>query len=158
MESGWKEQFADAPDVLKARPDQKTVVRAAGVAIGDGDFVTMAGPCSVETERQLMETAEFVARAGARVLLYGPGMMHSKGVIVDDRIGLIGSANFDLRSLFVNFEIGMIVYSESDIRAMQAWAAELIEHCHKPRAERSNRYRHVRSLAEEVSRLLAPLL
>jgi cardiolipin synthase len=97
-------------------------------------------------------------RAGARVLLYGPGMMHSKGVIVDDRIGLIGSANFDLRSLFVNFEIGMIVYSEPDIRAMQAWAAELIEHCHKPRAERSTRYRHVRSLAEEVSRLLAPLL
>jgi 3-deoxy-7-phosphoheptulonate synthase len=69
--SGWKEQFADAPDVLKTRPDQKTVVRAGGVAIGGGEFVTMAGPCSVETERQVMETAEFVARAGARVLRGG---------------------------------------------------------------------------------------
>jgi 3-deoxy-7-phosphoheptulonate synthase len=69
--SGWKEQFADAPDVLKAHPEQKTVVRAGRVAIGGGEFVTMAGPCSVETERQLMETATFVARAGARVLRGG---------------------------------------------------------------------------------------
>jgi 3-deoxy-7-phosphoheptulonate synthase len=71
VESGWREQFADAPDVLKSQPGQKTVVRAGGVAIGGDEFVTMAGPCSVETERQLMETAAFVARAGARVLRGG---------------------------------------------------------------------------------------
>jgi 3-deoxy-7-phosphoheptulonate synthase len=67
----WSDQFADAPDVLKTRPDQKTVVRAGGVSIGGEEFVTMAGPCSVETEQQLMGTAEFVARAGARVLRGG---------------------------------------------------------------------------------------
>jgi 3-deoxy-7-phosphoheptulonate synthase len=67
----WIDQFADAPDVLKTRSDQKTVVRAGIVSIGGEDFVTMAGPCSVETERQLMETAEFVVRAGARVLRGG---------------------------------------------------------------------------------------
>ncbi|MGA7522179.1 MAG: 3-deoxy-7-phosphoheptulonate synthase [Acidobacteriaceae bacterium] len=71
MGGSWKDQFADAPDVLKTRPEQKTVVRAGNVAIGGEEFVTMAGPCSVETERQLMETAEFVARAGARVLRGG---------------------------------------------------------------------------------------
>jgi cardiolipin synthase A/B len=97
-------------------------------------------------------------RAGARVLLFGPGMMHSKGVIVDDRIGLIGSANFDLRSLFVNFEIGMFVYSEPDVRAMRAWAEELMKHSRKPKPERPSRYRVVGNLAEELSRLLAPLL
>jgi len=68
---GWIEQFADAPDVLKSVPEQTTVVWARGVAIGGGEFVTMAGPCSVETERQLMETAERVAAAGARVLRGG---------------------------------------------------------------------------------------
>jgi 3-deoxy-7-phosphoheptulonate synthase len=68
---GWIEQFADAPDVLKGTHGQTTVVWARGVAIGGGDFVTMAGPCSVETERQLMETAERVAAAGARVLRGG---------------------------------------------------------------------------------------
>ena len=68
---GWIEQFADAPDVLKSAPEQRTVVRAGGVAIGGSEFVTMAGPCSVETERQLMETAERVVAAGARVLRGG---------------------------------------------------------------------------------------
>lgn len=68
---GWIEQFADAPDVLKSAAEQKTVVRVGGVAVGGDEFVTMAGPCSVETERQLMETAERVAAAGARVLRGG---------------------------------------------------------------------------------------
>ena len=71
MAGSWKDQFADAPDVLKSAPEQKTVVRVGEIAIGGGEFVTMAGPCSVETERQLMETAERVAAAGARVLRGG---------------------------------------------------------------------------------------
>ena len=71
MSNAWKDQFADAPDVLRRTPDEKTVVRAGTVAIGGGEFVAMAGPCSVETERQLMETAERAAAAGARVLRGG---------------------------------------------------------------------------------------
>jgi 3-deoxy-7-phosphoheptulonate synthase len=67
----WTDQFADAPDVLKTTLDQRSVVRAGDVTIGDGEFVTMAGPCSVETERQLMETAEHVVRCGARILRGG---------------------------------------------------------------------------------------
>jgi len=50
---GWIEQFADAPDVLKSAAEQRRVVLAGGVAVGGDEFVTMAGPCSVETERQL---------------------------------------------------------------------------------------------------------
>ena len=71
MAGAWIDQFADAPDVLKKTPDEITVIRAGGVAIGGGEFVTMAGPCSVESEHQLMETAERVAAAGARILRGG---------------------------------------------------------------------------------------
>lgn len=71
MSGDWKDQFADAPDVLRDAPGRKTVVRAGDVEIGGGAFVVMAGPCSVETERQLMEAAEHVARAGAQVLRGG---------------------------------------------------------------------------------------
>jgi cardiolipin synthase A/B len=102
--------------------------------------------------RQLQE-------AGARVLLYGPGMMHSKAVIVDDRLGLLGSANFDLRSLFVNFEIGVLVHSTPDVVAMKAWATALHEQCRElmpPR--RPGKSSFMGNLAEDLSRLLAPLL
>jgi 3-deoxy-7-phosphoheptulonate synthase len=46
-------------------------VRVSGFEIGGSEFVVFAGPCAVESERQLMETAEAVARAGARVLRGG---------------------------------------------------------------------------------------
>jgi 3-deoxy-7-phosphoheptulonate synthase len=42
-----------------------------GVEIGGDEFIVMAGPCSVESERQIMETAEGVAAAGARMLRGG---------------------------------------------------------------------------------------
>jgi 3-deoxy-7-phosphoheptulonate synthase len=50
---------------------EDTVVRVAGAAIGDGSLAVMAGPCSVESRHQLMETAEAVAAAGATVLRGG---------------------------------------------------------------------------------------
>jgi len=96
--------------------------------------------------------------AGVRVRLFGPGMMHSKGMIVDDRIGLLGSANFDLRSLFVNFEIGVLLYSEIDVRAMKTWAVGLLAHCRQSRLLHQKKHRIIGNVTEELSRLLAPLL
>lgn len=46
-------------------------MHAGGIAIGGGEFVVMAGPCAVESERQLLDTAVSVARAGARILRGG---------------------------------------------------------------------------------------
>jgi 3-deoxy-7-phosphoheptulonate synthase len=50
---------------------QKTVVRAGDLEIGGSRFIVMAGPCSVETREQLMETALAVREAGAQVLRGG---------------------------------------------------------------------------------------
>jgi 3-deoxy-7-phosphoheptulonate synthase len=48
-----------------------SAIKVNGVEIGGGEFTVIAGPCSVESERQIMETAEGVARAGARMLRGG---------------------------------------------------------------------------------------
>ena len=95
--------------------------------------------------------------AGADVRLFGPGMMHSKAVIVDDRIGLLGSANLDLRSLFVNFEIGLFVYSRPEVLAMRSWAAGLLASS-KPAPTRRRSLGFGQTVLEECCRLLAPLL
>jgi 3-deoxy-7-phosphoheptulonate synthase len=50
---------------------ERTVLRINGLEIGGDEFIVMAGPCSVESERQIMETAEGVAAAGARMLRGG---------------------------------------------------------------------------------------
>jgi 3-deoxy-7-phosphoheptulonate synthase len=50
---------------------ERTAVKVNGVVIGAGEFVVIAGPCSVESEKQIMETAEGVAAAGAQMLRGG---------------------------------------------------------------------------------------
>jgi 3-deoxy-7-phosphoheptulonate synthase len=50
---------------------EHSIIKVNGIEIGGQEFVVMAGPCSVESEKQIMETAEGVAQAGARVLRGG---------------------------------------------------------------------------------------
>jgi 3-deoxy-7-phosphoheptulonate synthase len=62
-----------APYKLASRDfhPQDTVVRINGVSVGGPLVVTMAGPCSVESKEQLLETARAVKSAGAQVLRGG---------------------------------------------------------------------------------------
>ena len=71
MRVSWHDRFSESPDVLKSARHEKTLVPVLDVGIGGDEFVTMAGPCSVETELQLMATAHHVRRAGARILRGG---------------------------------------------------------------------------------------
>lgn len=71
MRGNWQERFAGTPAVLKSPKRRQTIVPVLDFGIGGDEFVTMAGPCSVETEFQLMATAHHVRRSGARVLRGG---------------------------------------------------------------------------------------
>ncbi len=57
--------------VSKEFKKERSLMRINGLEIGGDEFIVMAGPCSVESERQIMETAEAVAAAGARILRGG---------------------------------------------------------------------------------------
>ena len=48
-----------------------TVIDVGGVRLGDGNFVVMAGPCSIENEEHMVETAHAVRDAGAHILRGG---------------------------------------------------------------------------------------
>jgi 3-deoxy-7-phosphoheptulonate synthase len=50
---------------------EHSAIRVNGLELGGDEFIVMAGPCSVESEKQIMETAEGVAAAGARILRGG---------------------------------------------------------------------------------------
>ena len=48
-----------------------TVIESGGVRIGGGNFAMIAGPCSVETEDQIVSIARAVKKAGANILRGG---------------------------------------------------------------------------------------
>jgi 3-deoxy-7-phosphoheptulonate synthase len=67
----WSRDFASFDRVTIRDGESRTVVRVNDIDIGGEEFVVMAGPCSVENERQILETAAFVSDAGARILRGG---------------------------------------------------------------------------------------
>ncbi|HVH69651.1 MAG TPA: 3-deoxy-7-phosphoheptulonate synthase [Candidatus Dormibacteraeota bacterium] len=57
--------------VSKEFRKEKIRIKVNGTEIGGDEFVVMAGPCSVESEKQIMQSAEGVAKAGAKLLRGG---------------------------------------------------------------------------------------
>lgn len=58
---------------------------------------------------------------GARVYRYTKGFLHQKVMVVDNNIGVVGTVNFDCRSMFINFEVSVIAADKSfadDLAAM----------------------------------------
>lgn len=54
-----------------------------------------------------------VISAGARVFMYQKGYLHAKTISVDSEICSIGSANIDIRSFSINYELNAVLYSSS---------------------------------------------
>ncbi|MBX3242341.1 MAG: cardiolipin synthase [Chitinophagaceae bacterium] len=50
-------------------------------------------------------------KSGVRIFLYRKGFVHAKTMLVDDTLSMVGTANMDVRSFDLNFEINAVVYS-----------------------------------------------
>ncbi len=91
--------------------------------------------------------------SGGSILRYLKGMVHAKLMIVDDEFVTVGSANFDMRSLFLNYEVMQVCYSSPTIQAAADWFRELAVDCsvelHQPG--------FWRELGEGAVRVLSPM-
>jgi 3-deoxy-7-phosphoheptulonate synthase len=67
----WNGQFSCFDLVAQTDRNVRTVIQVRDVCLGGNEFVVMAGPCAVESEQQLLSTAEAIATAGARILRGG---------------------------------------------------------------------------------------
>ncbi|MDR1497406.1 MAG: phospholipase D-like domain-containing protein [Puniceicoccales bacterium] len=97
-------------------------------------------------------------KAGADVRFHQKRMLHGKLFIVDNSIGVIGSANLDMRSLFVNFEVATFVYSPNTMRRFrllsESIAAETLPYAGSKMEARNWRNRALEALAHMVGPLL----
>ncbi len=69
-----------------------------------------------------------LVEAGARVWLH-PRMVHAKAVLVDDELALVGSANLDGRSLFLNYEMMVAFYDRPAVLAFAEWVEARRQEC-----------------------------
>lgn len=97
-------------------------------------------------------------RAGIKVYLYEPGMIHAKTMTIDHDFVTAGSTNFDFRSLENNFEANLLIYDKEINKKMRDIFFEDMSKCVKiTPSDWSRRPRLQRSL-ESIVRLLSPIL
>ncbi|MDR0440491.1 MAG: phospholipase D-like domain-containing protein [Candidatus Accumulibacter sp.] len=80
--------------------------------------------------------------AGARVWLH-PRMVHAKAVLVDDELALVGSANLDGRSLFLNYEMMIAFYDRRAVADFAHWVEARRAECAPYLARHPGRAREV---------------
>jgi len=95
-----------------------------------------------------------IATAGGRVHRYLPGMMHAKLVLIDRQLAILGSANFDMRSLFLDYEIAVFAYTQREVALFSAWFEGVLPYCDEDLPKPGI----ARQWAEDMGRLVAPLL
>jgi cardiolipin synthase len=91
--------------------------------------------------------------AGCTIQLFQDGMIHAKAGIIDD-MAYVGSANFDVRSMLLNFETALFAYDPDSVAAVADWYLGQERKCQAGLAPAG----HLRRISEGVFRLGAPVL
>jgi len=101
--------------------------------------------------------AEVVA-AGVRVYLYTKGYLHAKTISVDSEICSIGSANMDIRSFSINYELNAVLYSARLTTELERAFERDLAYCTAFDVAEYRRRNPLLRFRDSVARLLSPLM
>ncbi len=99
-----------------------------------------------------------VMSAGVRVFLYQKGYLHAKTISIDAAICSIGSANIDIRSFSINYEINAVLYSRQLARELEEAFARDLAHCTEFDPTEYQDRNIASRFRDSVARLFSPLL
>ncbi|MDE7080987.1 MAG: cardiolipin synthase [Muribaculaceae bacterium] len=118
-------------------------------------------PSKSDSRLLLLASFSYVTRclkAGIKVYLYNPGMLHAKAMTIDDTFATAGSTNFDFRSFENNFESNLLIYDHKvNSRLRDIFFADL-EQCRKLKYSEWKSRPLPQRMLESFVRLFAPIL
>lgn len=141
-------------------PDD-SVLTALQIAATSGVDVRVMIPCKPDHMFVYWATYSYVnelLEAGAKCYTYDAGFLHAKGISIDGKISCFGTANMDIRSFKLNFEVNAVLYDRKVTRALEQAFEKDMEQCtHITSLEYGKRSRVIR-FKEQICRLLSPLM
>jgi cardiolipin synthase len=141
-------------------PDEPTMV-ALTMAVDRGAQVQLIVPR--RCDHPLVAAAgraymQDLLEAGVEIHLHGPGLLHAKTITVDDSFALLGSANLDIRSFHLNFEVNLLLYGSSVTSRLRFAQQSYLNASVPVSLEQWKRRPLLQRLAEDAAALFAPLL
>jgi cardiolipin synthase len=130
----------------------------AGIRIAPTSSLWRLHTISYRNHRKITVIDGAIGYTGVRVFLYEKGYLHAKTISIDSEICSIGSANIDIRSFSINYELNAVLYSRALAKELEEAFERDLAHCIEFDPKE---YEH-RSIAsrfrDSVARLLSPLL
>lgn len=96
--------------------------------------------------------------AGVEIYLYQKGFVHAKTLVADGKLSIVGTANMDIRSFELNFEVNAIIYDDEFSEKMRRVFYADLQHAEKINAEQWLKRPFIKKMPEKVARLLSPSL
>ena len=100
----------------------------------------------------------YLLKAGARIFIYDNGFLHTKQIVVDDEVSTVGTANIDMRSFKLNFEVNAFIYDKDKSHEL----AELFEQdlllSTELTLEKYNDRSMMIKIKESIANLISPIL
>jgi len=108
--------------------------------------------------RATLSYAEQLVRMGVEVYIYNSGFLHSKTISIDNEILSIGSANFDIRSFKLNFEVNAFLYDKKLTNQHVKIFKTDMKNSYLLTKEITDNYSRWEKFKQQFSRLLSPIL
>lgn len=141
-------------------PDE-SVMDALMIAVHSGVEVNIMIPCKPDHPFVYWATYSYIGdlvMAGANCYTYDNGFLHAKGIVVDGKVFCYGTANMDIRSFALNFEVNAVVYNEEKAKEMEERFRTDLRVCTKITGNMYGGRKLIIRIKEQVCRLLSPVL
>jgi len=137
------------------------LIQALLAASGRGVKVTLIVPKRNDSTLVAWSSRSFygdLLNAGVIIAEFHGGLLHTKSMLIDKRIAIFGSVNFDQRSLRLNFEISLIVYNTDFCAKLQELINSYLARSDMVSLEAWEKQPRWRILLENAAHLASPLL
>ena len=96
--------------------------------------------------------------AGVKIYEYLPGFIHAKSFLADDQIGMVGTINMDYRSLYLQFECGVLMYKSIALRQLKDDLLKTMDESELISLYQVNEVKLLTRITRGILRVFAPLV
>ena len=131
------------------------------IAALSGIDVRLMIPSKSDSSLSDASTKSYISRAleaGVRVFLYNKGFLHSKAIVIDDFLSIVGSCNMDERSFTQNFEANAFIYEAKTALQLKKLFLHDTDNCEELTLKTWSARKKSQKLKESFARLFSPIL